>query len=153
VLGTKFNVNTYKEEPTITTTLLEGSVRLTSHDSRLTDSDPKNETNAVHTSLILKPGQQGQLGENKLTLAANPDVEQAMAWKNGLFNFQNVELKAALRQIARWYDVEVVYTSQLPKIILGGGLGRDLKLSQVLTMLQGVGVKTKVENKKLYISE
>ena len=155
VLGTKFNVNAYKEEPAINTTLLEGSVKLSSVVSRLSTPDSRLPTpdNSVPTSLILKPGQQGQLSQHRLTLAANPNIDQVMAWKNGVFDFQNMELETALRQIARWYDVEVIYATQPPKITLGGGLGRDLKLSQVLKMLEGVGVTTRIENKKLYISQ
>jgi transmembrane sensor len=139
VLGTHFNINAYKEEPTINTTLLEGSIRLSS--------------TFVHTSLILKPGQQGQLAENKLTLAAKPDVEQVMAWKNGAFNFENLPLATALREIARWYDVEVIYSNGIPQVTLGGGMGRDLNLSQVLKALQYFDVDARLENRKLYISQ
>jgi transmembrane sensor len=138
VLGTHFNINAYKEEPTINTTLLEGSVKI--------------ELKFVHTSLILKPGQQGQLAENKLTLATKPDVEQVMAWKNGAFSFENIPLATALREIARWYDVEVIYSNGIPQMTLGGGMGRDLNLSEVLKVLQGFGIKATLENRKLYIS-
>lgn len=83
VLGTHFNINAYKEEATINTTLLEGSVRVSLSALRSPLS------NSVHTSLTLKPAQQGQLNPRteKLSLAVNPDVEQAVAWKNGTFNF------------------------------------------------------------------
>jgi transmembrane sensor len=139
VLGTHFNVNAYKEEPIINTTLLEGSVRI--------------ESNFVHTSLILKPGQQGQLTDRGLSLAANPDIEQVMAWKNGAFNFDKMDITVALRQIERWYDVEVIYPNGVATKRLIGGMGRDLNLSEVLKVLEGVGVKAELKDRKLYISQ
>lgn len=141
VLGTHFNINSYKEEPTINTTLIEGSVKLTSK---------KN----VHTSLTLKPGQQGQMNAatNDLSLAAHPDVDKVMAWRNGLFNFNNVSLKEAMTQIQRWYDVEVVYEKEIPNITFGGMIGRDLNLSQVLKVLKTAGVKFRIEDKKVIVT-
>jgi transmembrane sensor len=145
VLGTHFNVNTYKEEPTKNITLLEGSVRITSV------SLPPS-LKSVHTNLTLKPGQQGQLSDTRLSLAANPDVEQVIAWKNGEFNFNNKTLDESLRQIARWYDVEVIYEGKIPQIEFGGEMGRDLNLSQVVKALTSMGVKIKLEGKILIVS-
>jgi transmembrane sensor len=145
VLGTRFNVNAYKEEPTINTTLLEGSVRLTlpTADSRL--------PTAEKTVLTLKPGQQGQLTDRGLFLAAHPDVAQVMAWKNGVFNFNNLSLEEVMRQLSRWYDVQVVYEGTVPKMTFGGKMGRDLNLSQVLKVLDVLGVKFRIEGKKLVV--
>jgi transmembrane sensor len=137
VLGTKFNVNTYKEEPIKNATLLEGSVRI----------------KTVHTSIMLKPGQQGQLSDRGLFLADRPDLEQVMAWKNGAFNFDKMEIGTALRQLARWYDIDIVYPDGVPSKRLLGGIGRDLNLSQVLKVLEGLGVKAELKGRKLYISE
>jgi ferric-dicitrate binding protein FerR (iron transport regulator) len=137
VLGTHFNMNTYKDEQTNKTTLLEGSVRI----------------KTVHTSLTLRPGQQGQYNPrtNNLSLAVHPDVEQAVAWKNGVFNFNNVKLEEAMRQIARWYDVQVVYEKTIPATTFGGKMGRDLKLSQVLKLLGEMGIQFRIEGKKLIV--
>jgi transmembrane sensor len=144
VLGTHFNVNTYKDEPTKNITLLEGSVRLTSHFPPLT---------SVHTSLTLKPGQQGQLNSmnEKLSLAVNPDVEQVMAWKNGVFQFNRTAIQDALRQFARWYDVEVVYTKEPPSTLVSGKMQRSLKLSQVLNILKGLEIQYRIEGRKLIV--
>jgi transmembrane sensor len=142
VLGTKFNVSTYKDEPSYKTTLLEGKVKLSAHDAR----------NAVHTSLILQPGQQGQLKDHQLSLAANPDVEQVMAWKDGVFNFNKVTLAEAMRQLSRWYDVEILYEGgKIPDRRFGGEMGRDLKLSQVLKGLQAIGLKFAIQGKTLTV--
>jgi ferric-dicitrate binding protein FerR (iron transport regulator) len=137
VLGTHFNVNTYKEEPTNNTTLLEGSVRI----------------KTVHTSLTLKPGQQGQFNPKteKLSLAANPDIEQVMAWKNGLFNFNGADLKTVMTQLERWYDVTVVYEGSVPQMTFGGKMQRSLNLSDVTGALSAVGVKFRIEGKRLVV--
>jgi transmembrane sensor len=148
VLGTHFNVNAYKEEATTNTTLLEGSVRVSLSALRSPLS------NSVHTSLTLKPGQQGQLNPRteKLSLAVNPDVEQAVAWKNGTFNFNKVTLPEAMRQIARWYDVQVIYEGgKIPDMRFVGEMGRDLNLSQVLKGLEALGVRFTIEGKKLTV--
>jgi transmembrane sensor len=147
VLGTHFNVNSYKEEPSYNTTLLEGSVRLTlpTADSRL----PNN----ARASLTLKPGQQAQLTDRGLFLATDPNVEQVMAWKNGVFNFDNMKLPEAMRQLSRWYDVQVVYEGKVPQITFVGSMGRDLNLSQVLKVLSALEVKFRIENRKLIDSK
>jgi len=146
VLGTKFNVSAYSDEPNTSTTLLEGSVKLSLSivDSRLSDE----------TALILRPGQQGQLKPGQqFSLVAHPDLEQVLAWKNGAFSFEKIELAKALREIARWYDVEIIYTNGIPEVTVGGGMGRDLNLSEVVKVLQGLGVNVRLEQKKLYISQ
>lgn len=139
VLGTHFNVNTYDGEPTNNITLLEGSVRI----------------KTVLTSLTLKPGQQGQFDPriNQLSLAVNPDLEQVMAWRRGLFNFDNVRFKDAMQQLERWYDVEVEYTNGIPDIMFGGKMQRDLNLSQTLRLLNAMGVTFRIEGKKLIVSQ
>jgi len=137
VLGTHFNVNTYKDEETSNTTLLEGSVRL----------------KTVHTSLILKPGQQGQLNprNEKLSLAANPDVEQVVAWKNGTFNFNGQDFATSMRQIERWYDIKVVYDGQIPKGTFLGAFDRTLNLSDAIELLNGILAKFKLEGRELHV--
>jgi ferric-dicitrate binding protein FerR (iron transport regulator) len=138
VLGTHFNVNTYSEESTYNTTLLEGSVQI----------------KTVHTSLTLKPGQQGQFipAKEQLSLALHPDLQQVMAWTTGEFNFNDLKLEEAMQQLSRWYDVEVVYEGAVPKVRFGGEMGRDLKLSQVVKALGVMGVHFRIEGKKLIVA-
>lgn len=140
VLGTHFNINGYKEEPTINTTLLEGSVRLTS--------------TSVHTSLILKPGQQGQLQQQRLSLAANPDVDQVMAWKNGMFQYERTDIHSIMRQVERWYDVEVVYENNIENVDFTGGIARSETVSKLLVMLEKTGaIHFRIEGKKIFVSK
>lgn len=143
VLGTKFNVNTYTEELNYNTTLLEGKVKLSARDAQ----------NTVLTSLILQPGQQGQLDQQtkNLSLTAHPDLEQVMAWRNGLFNFNNRSFAEVMSLLARWYDVEIVYDGKVPKTSIRGEMGRDLNLSQVLNALKVMGVNYAIEGKKLIV--
>ena len=101
---------------------------------------------------LLRPGQQavvaGQGKELRIQLA---DIEQTLAWKNGIFQFNRTNLADAMRQLSRWYDVEVVYPNGIPDIKLGGKMKRDLSLSQVLDGLGELGVKFRIEGKKLIV--
>jgi transmembrane sensor len=127
VLGTHFNVNAYTDESAVVTTLIEGSIK----------------TN----NKILQPGEASINGK-----IIKADVEQAVAWKNGAFNFENCPLSQALRQISRWYDVEIVYEGKVPDKVFGGEIGRDLNLSQVLDVLKSLHVKFTIHGKKLIVS-
>lgn len=134
VLGTQFNVNAYTDEKDIRTTLVDGSVRV----------------NHRQTSVVLKPGQQAAIGEG-LQLVEHPDLEMAVAWKNGSFQFDHAHLKEVLRQMARWYDVTVVYEPGSADIIFSGEIKRDLDLPQALTVLQSMGVRFRIEGKQLIV--
>jgi transmembrane sensor len=121
VLGTHFNINAYKDEVTINTTLLEGSVRIVNGSEKA----------------ILRPGQQAQTGQSsRISIVADANVEKVMAWKNGVFDFQDATLEEVMRQLQRWYDIDVVYEKGIPKIEFIGKMGRDLSLSEVLGGLQ-----------------
>ncbi len=76
---------------------------------------------------------------------------QAIAWKNGVFNFNNAYLDQVLRQLSRWYDVQVVYEKNIPSMKFYGEMGRDLNLSQVLTILEKSGVHFTIDEKKLIV--
>lgn len=136
VLGTHFNVNAYVDEAVIRTTLLQGSVRV---------------SNTTH-NVVLQPGQQSVDGQSsQISVTRDADVEKVMAWKNGLFNFENARLDEVMRQIARWYDVEVVYEKGIPNIYFAGELSRNIKLSGVLHALQDSKVHFRLEGKKLIV--
>lgn len=140
VLGTSFNVNAYSDEPQISTTLLEGRIRV---------SVPGT---ATGNNIMLKPGQQTQLINNELHLIKNPDLSKVMAWKNGLFNFEGAGLKEMMRQLERWYDIEVVYEGNVPDVHFFGKLSRKLDLSTILAALKGFGLHFRMEeNRKLVI--
>lgn len=127
VLGTHFDIMAYTDEPTINTTLLEGSVKVVNRQST-----------------ILAPGQQAsvsnQSGKSSPILVQPVDVEKVVAWKNGLFEFNNADLVTILREIARWYDVEIVYETKTNTARYVGGISRNLDLSNVLRLLEANGI-------------
>ncbi len=121
VLGTHFNINAYKDETTVNTTLLEGSVRIVSGGEKA----------------VLRPGQQAQTGLSaQINIVADANVEKVMAWKNGVFDFQDATLEEVMRQLQRWYNIDVVYEKGIPKLEFIGKMGRDLSLAEVLGGLQ-----------------
>lgn len=138
VLGTHFNINAYPDEETIKTTLLEGKVKIV----------------AGNVSSILAPGQQAQLrkGTQLIQVMDNANVEQAVAWKNGFFQFSNDDLKTVMRQLARWYDVEVVYQGNVGGDTYGGKIRRNNKASEVLTTLEQNRVHFKIQGKKIIVT-
>jgi ferric-dicitrate binding protein FerR (iron transport regulator) len=105
----------------------------------------------VLTTLTLSPGQQGQLTDRGLFLAANPDIEQVVAWKNGMFLMSNTDLPAIMRQVSRWYDVDVIFESNPTNEKFFGGISRHLPLSEILDLLKNAGVKFRLEGRKLYV--
>ncbi|MFS2186789.1 FecR family protein [Mucilaginibacter sp. Mucisp84] len=139
VLGTHFNINTYDDEPDVRTTLLEGKVKVT--------SVVKNQVR------ILKPGQQAAL--NPLSFNVNDvDVEEATAWKNGIFIFESNDIQQIMRMVSRWYDVDVIYKGNLPTDKFTGSVSRFSNVSQVLNTLQLTRkVRFKIEDKKITVSE
>lgn len=130
VLGTHFNINAYHDEATVNTTLLEGAVRIKNNGQ----------------SQILKPGQQAQVNSaGGIRLIAHADTEQAVAWKNGLFNFEDVSLQEMMRQLSRWYDIEVVYEGKVPEMTFGGKMVRNLSLAELLRVLEQSKVHFRME--------
>lgn len=130
VLGTHFNINAYDNEPDINATLLEGSVKV---------ADKNN-------NVILKPGQQALLNNRPEIIVRNAvDLDQIMAWKNGLFNFEGLSFEEAMNQLERWYNIQVVYEKNVPDIRFGGKLQRSLSLNDLLDILEKTCVKFKLE--------
>jgi transmembrane sensor len=138
VLGTHFNIKAYNEEPAVETTLLEGSVRVS-----LADGQFK----------VLKPGQQSSiLKENNLLSVKECDVDEAVAWKEGYFQFKDTNLKSIMNTFSRWYNVEIAYQNINPDIMFGGSISRSKNLSQVLRMLELTGnVHFKVEGRRITV--
>jgi transmembrane sensor len=139
VLGTHFNINAYDDEPAIKTTLLEGAVKV----------------NKDGASAILQPGEQVSVSQKSQSSHAipvqTPDLDQVMAWKNGLFNFNGYDIKAVMREIGRWYDLDIVYEAEPEPEEMMGELQRNLTLSQVMKILQKIHVKYRVEGRKLIV--
>ncbi len=131
VLGTHFNIKAYADENVISTTLLEGAVRMASDGKRST----------------LKPGQQALASVNQLSVKTigETGISKVMAWKEGRFNFQDANLQEIMRQLSRWYGVEVVYESKIPDLEFIGEIERSLPLSEVLRGLKMSGVNSRLE--------
>ncbi|OQP59512.1 hypothetical protein A3860_37385 [Niastella vici] len=141
VLGTHFNVNAYHDEEATRTTLLEGKVKV--------ESQPAI---GNRQSAILKPGEQAVLAANSpFTIDHSPDIDQVMAWKNGWFEFDSTDIKTIMRQISRWYDVDIHYEIKTNSETYGGRISRNLNLSNILKMLENYGVHFKLEGKTLTV--
>ncbi len=140
VLGTKFNINSYENEPAILTTLISGSVELT---NTLND-----------TSVKLKPGQQGKLNTlSAIFSVENVDTEVYTAWTSNDFQFNGTPLKEVLKQLERWYDIDVDY-SKVPNIKVHGTISREKKLSTVLyTLEQITDLQFKLTGRGIQIKE
>ncbi|THU35856.1 DUF4974 domain-containing protein [Niastella caeni] len=149
VLGTHFNMNTYDDEETIKVTLLEGSVKV----GNLPAGRKEEEHAAGNPALvILKPGEQAVLGANSpFIIDHSPNLEQVMAWKNGMFVMEKSGIGSILKQIARWYDVDVVYENGVPEGTLSGEVPRDLTLSHVLKLLEYSGVNAIIDGKRIIV--
>jgi transmembrane sensor len=166
VLGTHFNVNAYEDEASIKTTLLEGSVKVVKRESTFAKASADKPANGNPQSAIvnrqwaiLKPGEQAALThdsrltihDSPLTINHSPDLAQVMAWKNGLFNFNGYDIKAVMREIGRWYDLDVVYEGEPEPEEMMGELQRNLTLSQVMKILQKIHIKYRIEGRKLIV--
>lgn len=137
VLGTHFNVNTYQDEGDMKVTLVEGKVKVTTNDGN---------------DAILKPGEQAQVNEGtQIKLVEHADVEESVAWKNGLFQFDGDDMATIMRKISRWYNVEVMYENGIPSGHFTGIISRNTNLSEVLKMLELSGVRFNIEGKNLIV--
>jgi len=138
VLGTHFNVMAYPDEKVLKTTLLEGSVKVS----------------RAGKSAMLSPGQQARIKtiSNNLSVLDNIDMEKEMAWKNGYFQFQDDNLENIMRQISRWYDVDVTYEGNPGKETFTGRLPRNGNVSKIFKILSLSGVKFRIEGKSIIVT-
>lgn len=139
VLGTHFNINSYEDEPSVRTTLLEGSVKV----------------NKDLASILIKPGDQAVLSGNDVnfTVKTNVDMDAVIAWKNGYFSFQNAGIKSIMKSFSRWYNIDVVYEGIIPQIKFSGEMGRNLSLNEVLSTLKGFDIHYKIDGNQLLIGQ
>jgi hypothetical protein len=134
VLGTHFNINSYPEEGSVKTTLLEGSVKIRSGNK----------------SAILRPGQQSQVGNSINVTQA--DIYETVAWKNGKTQFSNADIKTIMRMLSRWYDVEVQYQGEMIETGFGGSVSRSKNISEILKLLELTGdVHFKIEGRRVTV--
>ena len=136
VLGTHFNVNAYEDEKSVNTTLFEGSVLI----------------RKKNVSVLLKPGQQAEKQKSgTIVVNNNVNLDQIIGWKNGTFFFENASLEMVLRQLSRWYDIDIVFEKGIKPRIFEGEIQRNLQLSQVLKILENSGIHLKIEGKTLRV--
>jgi len=127
VLGTHFNVNAYTNEQMVKTTLLEGSVK-------------------INDQILLQPGEQCGNG-----IISKVDAEASVAWVHGYFQFEYADIRSVMRQLSRWYDVEIQYEGKITAELFGGEMQKNLKLSEVLELLSGTGIHYTLNGKLLTI--
>ena len=142
VLGTKFNINAYADQQQINTTLAEGSVKL----GRLKSSNYQ----------FLKPGEQAQMNTKEQSPAkiSTADLEEVLAWRNDAFVFNNTPINEVMKQMERWYNVELVYKGAAPNLYFTGVIPRESNLSTFLRVLEGTGgVKFGIEQNKVIIQK
>ncbi|MBN8666353.1 MAG: DUF4974 domain-containing protein [Chitinophagales bacterium] len=156
VLGTHFNVNAYDDEADIRVTLLEGRVKVSrSARNEAKDAAASKESPRTPREIVLAPGQQALLTshDSRLTLIASPDIAQALAWKNGITAFRNADIQTIMRQLSRWYDVEIVYEDNIPTRIFTGEVSRDAKLSEVFKILELSEIHFRIEGKRVVVTK
>lgn len=137
VLGTGFNVSAYADESETKTTLVQGSVQIRNVQSGSINRLLPNEQSVVHASS---------------TEVQQVDAAPYVAWKNGYFYFKHTPFEEVMRQLARWYDVEVIYRSQVPQETFSGKMGRELTLNAALKLLNVSAVQVEIaEGNKLIV--
>jgi ferric-dicitrate binding protein FerR (iron transport regulator) len=166
VLGTHFNVKAYDDEADANVTLLEGRVKVGIGNSESAIGNRQSAKNAER-AVVLKPGEQAVLAATNsrftiddsrpaqtnggLTVDHSPNLDQVMAWKEGLFDYKRSDITEVLRDAARWYDIEIVYEGKKPADTFTGGIDRTATLTELLTILQMTGVRFKLEGRKLIV--
>jgi ferric-dicitrate binding protein FerR (iron transport regulator) len=145
VLGTRFNINAYRDEPTVNTTLLEGSVTI----KQAVAKHPRDQQ--ATRSAVLRPGQQAQLGST-LHVINDVNTEEVTAWKNGYFFFSDASTEVIMRQVKRWYDAEIQYEGTVKDERFAGSVPRSVNASKLLEVLELTKtVKFTIEDKKIIV--
>jgi len=137
VLGTHFNVNAYADNDAVKTTLVEGAVEVSKNGQRA----------------LLKPDQQAiaGYGSNQIQVI-KVDAMEALAWKNGIFLFNNLNIKLVMKEISRWYDIEVVYRGDVTHKTFGGTISRFENFEQLLKTLELTGaIHFKIEGRRVIV--
>jgi transmembrane sensor len=159
VLGTHFNINAYDDEAAVKTTLLEGKVKV-SQTAIGPDSHREQSAKDGERSVVLKPGEQAVLSgansrftiaDSRLTIDHSPDIDAVMAWKNGYFSFSETDMATLMRQIARWYDVEIEYAGAIPNRRFGGEISRNSNAEQVLKIMEESDVHFRIAGRKIIV--
>lgn len=135
VLGTHFNINAYSDEPSITTTLIEGAVRVIELTTK--------------KSQILKPGEQSKVDRD--IKIRRKDTQAEVAWKDGYFHFENANIESVMRQLGRWYGITTKYEAVLPEHHFEGAIATNLTLLEVLEILKKSNIHFRLEGKEVIV--
>jgi len=146
-LGTAFNINAYSDEPNIRVTLTEGKAQV----------ENKSPIGNLQ-SAVLKPGQQSsiQYPASSISVISDVDIEQVLAWKDNRFIFSGDNIQSVMRQLARWYDVDIVYEGQVSMDEFVGVISRSRyeNISAILDVLEKTRVvKFRIEGRKVIVSK
>lgn len=144
VLGTSFNINSYTNEGRIKTTLMQGSVRV---------SNLEKNSRHIGKSVLLRPGQQAVITGTEDIKVQPVNTEYVLAWKNGFINFESASFQEIMRQIERWYDIEVKIEGPTPSVKIEGRMDRGVHLSDLMTFLNNFEISTRLEGRKLILSQ
>src|SRR5690606_2575923 len=134
VLGTEFNISAYPDDAETKTTLIDGSVRVVS----------------VEGTAFIRPGEQARIDAGGLHVEA-VETELFTAWKGGKFHFRKTPLEGVLKQVSRWYDVEVTYTGKIPQETFSGKIRRDVSLMGVLDILRLSAINVTLSDRTLIV--
>jgi transmembrane sensor len=135
VLGTHFNVNAYDDEHSLNVTLLEGSVKVAKGNE----------------NVLISPGQQATVDDSRLTIHVNVDLDEVMAWKNGFFSYKGADIQTIMRQVSRWYNVDVVFEKPITEKFYAQ-VSRNTDVSNLLKMLEATkAVHFKIEGKTIKV--
>ncbi len=135
VFGTIFNINAYQNEKSAKTTLIEGSVSVST----------------AQATKFIKPGEQASVNNNGIVIS-NVDVDHAVAWKEGYFKFDKLNVSDIMRQVERWYDVEVMYDDSFKDELFVGKIKRSANVSELIGIFNEGGLKVSLKDRKLYVS-
>lgn len=139
VTGTRFNINAYPDEDGATTTLIDGGVRLIAESF-----------SSKNSSVVLQPGEQGKIEDGRIAVS-KVETDAAIAWKEGYFYFRDAGIKSVMRQLQRWYNIQVIYEGEVPQRSFRGKIQRDLNLSDVLAFLKEAEVHFRIEGNNLIV--
>lgn len=138
VIGTHFNINAYEDEGALRTTLLEGAVKM-------------SPVALPQSAVVLNPGQQAQLSHAQIKVVDDVDVSSVVAWKDGRFNFEGLPLTEVMKQLERWYDIDVEYEGAMPDVEFYGELSRSNTLAQILEAFKDAEIRCRLEGRKLVV--
>lgn len=131
-IGTEFNVNAYEDENDLKVTLLQGAIQI--------------------NGTVIKPGEQALVDrDGSLRLNKNADLDEVMAWKTGYFNFNKADIQTIMKQLSRWYDVDVSYTGKIPAGTYSGKISRNLGLQDLLDGLAFSDIRFRIDGRKLIV--